>query len=160
MFEGTDLSMAYGSGGFDNYSSGSSSGMFPQQQQQQQMPQQPPALPLPKSTTPHSMPPDPVYNPPPAMYAQQSASPSSASGSAMMPPDSFWDKIARKKWEVFKYFVMSLIVVLALSIDHTVCHYMSSYISKGFFTETQELLIRIGYPVGIIVLIWILKASV
>ena len=156
MFEGTDLSMAYGGGGFDNYNSGS----FPQPPQQpQQQPQQAQALPLPKSTAPHSMPPDPIYNPPPAMYAQQSATPPPSSG-IVPPSDSFWDRIARKKWEVFKYFVMSLIVVLAFSIDHIVCHYMSNYISKSFFTETQEFLIRVSYPVAIILLIWILKASV
>ena len=156
MFDGTDLSVAYGSYNGDvGLGGGMGGGQLHSQSQQHQAP--PHDAPIPKSTASHSMPPDPVYAPPPAMYAQQS---SHAKPSGYLPPsDGFWDRVALKKWEVFKFFLMSLIVVLALSIDNVATHYMTSYIGKSFLTETQELLIRLSYPVGIILIIWLLKAS-
>jgi hypothetical protein len=115
-------------------------------------------MPIPKSTASHSVPPDAVYAPPPDMYAQQSpnAKPAAYSGP---PKDGFWDRVAGKKWEVFKLFVMSLIVLLAISLDHVVTHYLTKYISGSFLTDIQELLVRIGYPVGVLLFIWLLKAG-
>lgn len=148
MFDGTDLSVAYGS-----YNSADTGAFQQQHQQQHQLPQQD----LPKATASHAMPPEPVYAPPPAMYAQQS--PSTKPAGYLPPSDGFWDRVALKKWEVFKFFLMSLIVVLALSLDNVATHYMTTYIGKSFLTETQELLVRLSYPVGTILLIWLLKAS-
>ena len=144
MFDGTDLSVAYGS--YNDHHS-----------QQQPQFQQPHDLPANKATASHAMPPEPVYAPPPAMYAQQS--PNATPANYAPPSDGFWDRVALKKWEVFKFFLMSLIVVLALSIDNMATHYMTSYIGKSFLTETQEMLVRLAYPVGVILVIWFLKAS-
>jgi hypothetical protein len=158
---GTDLSLAYG--GFSDASSFNNpyQNSQPQQQQQQQAAPNPDigALPPPqisKGSQSHAMPPDAPYNPPAAMYAQQSPN---AKPMYVPPSESFWDRIALKKWEVFKFFVMSLIVVLALSLDKLVTHYMTGYIGKSFLTENQELLVRFAYPASVVLLIWLLKAT-
>jgi hypothetical protein len=148
MFDGTDLSVAYGNS-------------FDAQQQQhsptfQQMQPPPDPTSIPKATASHAIPPDQQYAPPPAMYAQQSPKPPP---SIAPPSDSFWDRVAGKKWEVFKLFVMSLIILLALSLDNVACHYLTKYISGSFLTDNQELLVRLGYPVAILLFIWVLKAS-
>jgi len=157
MFDGTDLSVAYGNS-FDSPMQSQQQQYQNQNPHQQQMQQpDPTSLQLPKSTTSHAMAPDPSYAPPPAMYAQQSAKPPpNYSGP---PSDSFWDRIAGKKWEVFKLFVMSLIIMLAISMDHVAHHYMGKYIGSAFLTETQELLVRLSYPVAILLVIWMLKAG-
>ena len=151
MFDGTDLSVAYG--GYNDMGSQSS---FNNSYQNMQAPPEPPQIP--KATASHAIKPEPEYNPPTAMYMQQQPNAKPSSGYAP-PSDSIWDRIALKKWEVFKFFVMSLIIVLGLSIDSVLSHYMSSYIGKSFLTENQEMFVRLSYPVGVILLIWMLKAS-
>ena len=154
MFDGTDLNVAYGS-----YSDGPSYGGGGRPQTMN-MPQnttpEPPQVPA--ATASHEMPPNPVYNPPNAMYAQQS--PNAKPAGYTPPPDGFWDRIALKKWDVLKVFMMSLIIVLALSIDNVCCHYMTSYIGSAFLTPTHEFIVRISYPVALILFIWLMKASV
>ena len=150
MFEGTDLSAAYG--GYDAQPA--------QQQYQPQLMSNPPPAPsmeMPKSTASHTMPPEVAYAPPPAMYAQQSPKARPADYEAA---DSFWDRLGRKKWEVLKMIVFSLIILLALSVDHVVSHYLGNYLGASFLTATQEFLARISYPVAIILLMWIIKAAV
>lgn len=144
MFDGTDLSMAYGS-------------MY-------EMPPAPPQMavntqiphtadiPLPKATSSHAMPPDPPYNPPQAMYAQQPA--------AKIPSgDNFWDKLVSKKLDVIKLIMLSLVVLLGISIDKVANHYLSAYVGKAFLSDTQELLVRISYPIVVILILWIIKAT-
>lgn len=151
MFEGTDLSAAYG-----DYASQM---MPPAPTQLMANPPPQPAIsaPVPKSTESHAMPPEVAYAPPPAMYAQQSPKARPADYDA---GDSFWDRLGRKKWEVLKMVVFSLIILLALSTDHVVSHYLGNYLGSAFLTPTQEFLTRISYPVAIILLMWIIKASV
>lgn len=147
MFDGTDLSLAYGS----SYDA-------PQMPMntQQQLP--PPAITtepvVSKGSMSHAMPPEPVYAPPPAMYAQQSAAPPAS----MMPPsESFWERMAGKKWEIIKLVVLALVIVLGISIDRVATHYMTTYIGQAFLTSTQEFLVRLGYPVLVILVLWIVK---
>ena len=147
MFDGTDLSMAYGS-------------MY-------EMPPAPPQMavntniphtadiPLPKATASHAMAPqaEQQYSPPSAMYSQQQA--------ARMPPpsDNFWDKLVSKKWDVVKLVCLSMVVLLAISMDKVVTHYLTSYISKAYLSDNQELLARLGYPVAVLLTLWIIKAA-
>ena len=145
MFDGTDLSMAYGS-------------IYEQATPIQQM-APPPApevdLPLPKSTTSHQTPPDLPFSPPPnAMFAQQGGKPVTTP----VYEDGFIDKLGRKKWEVIKLLVLSLVVLLGISMDKVVNHYLTIYISKSFLTDVQEFLVRIGYPISILLILWIIKA--
>lgn len=73
--------------------------------------------------------------------------------------DSFWDKIGQKKPEVLKMFVLSLVVVLGLSLDRLAGHYMTDYVSKAILTSVQEFMVRVSYPVGVLLFLWIVKAS-
>lgn len=148
MFDGTDLSLAY-SGGYE--------APMPMQMPSNAPQQLPPPVisepVVPKATASHATAPDQMYSPPPAMYTQQGPSPS-----VMMPPtESFWERMADKKWDVLKMVVLSLVVVLALSIDRVANHYLTNYMSQAFLTAMQEFLLRIGYPVVVILVLWLMK---
>jgi hypothetical protein len=147
MFEGTDLNMAFGS----VYEQPA----HPVQQMAPPPPPAPPAmdLPLPKSTASHQTPPDMPYPNAPATYAQQGGKPVTVDYS-----DSFVDKLGRKKWEVVKLIILALVILLGISLDKVANHYLTAYISKSFLTDTQEFLVRIGYPVSIVLVLWIIKA--
>jgi hypothetical protein len=148
MFDGTDLSMAYGT-------------IYEQATPVQQMTAPPQApmpsmdLPLPKSTSSHQTPPDMPPPHSPASYAQQGGKPVTA-----VYQDGFLDKLGRKKWEVVKLIILSLVILLGVSMDKVANHYLTVYISKSFLTDTQEFLVRIGYPVSIVLILWIIKAVV
>jgi ABC-type bacteriocin/lantibiotic exporter with double-glycine peptidase domain len=93
-----------------------------------------------------------VYQPPPAMYTQQEPQPQ------IVPTESFWDRISQKRYEILKVFVLSLIVLLAISMDHVFTHYLTQYISNSLLTTLQEFLVRISYPVAILLVIWFIKS--
>lgn len=139
---GTDLSMAYNS-------------VYEQPSPPPQQLMQPPPpmdLPLPKNTSSHQTPPDVVYNPPAAMYSQQTAAP------PVMMRDSFWDKLGRRKLEVLKLVILSFVVLLGISMNELFKHYLTNYITKAFLSETQEFIVRLSYPIGVILVLWIIKA--
>lgn len=150
MFDGTDLSMAYSS----MYEP---EPMMPTPMQHAEMPKMP-VLEVPKATASHAQPPEVPYTPPPAMYAQQTphVEPTVLAGHASV---SFWERLAEKKADVLKLVALSLVVLLAISSDRIISHYLSGYISKSFLTEMQEMLVRLAYPIGVILILWILKAS-
>jgi hypothetical protein len=88
------------------------------------------------------------------MYAQQQPTPK-----PMQTGDNFWDKLVAKRLDVIKLIVLSMVVLLGISFDRVASHYLNGYIGKAFLTETQEFLIRLSYPVGVILILWIIKAS-
>lgn len=96
-----------------------------------------------------------LYTPPSAMYQQQSGA---GPRNRMEYQETFWDRLANKRWEMVKFFVLALIVVLALSIDKVSTHYLDSYINRGFLTPMNELVVRMSYPVIVILLLWLIKA--
>lgn len=150
MFEGTDLSMAYGS----MYEPMKPAAPAPVVPQPPSMP--PPQLEaIPVATASHAQPPEIPYQPPMAMYAQQSPA---AKPMQTVVDDSMWNRLAAKKWEVVKLLVLSFVVLLGISMDRLCSHYLSSYLSKAFLSEGQEFLVRLGYPVMILLVLWILKA--
>lgn len=139
MFDGADLSVVYGN-------------MSQQQMGQQPPPVAPmPELTVPKSSQSHAMPPEPPYNPPVAMYAQQPAA-------VVVPQDTFWDRLGQKKGDIAKLVMLALVVLLAIALDRFVTHYLTSYTAKAFLSETQELLVRLAYPLAIVVILWVVKA--
>ena len=145
MFDGTDLNMAYG--GFTN--AGSSLNYEQQMQAPVQIQTMQQAPPPPKPVVVESPKAPEVYAPS-AMYAMQ--------GPAYWPQqESVWDRFASKKIEVFKLVVLSFVFVLALSFDHLLKHYLEQYIGSGFLTANQELLVRLCYPVAIVLILWIIK---
>jgi hypothetical protein len=138
MFDGTDLSVAFGGNAYDQY----------QPPQQQHAPPPPPPQPeMPQPPPPPELP----YNPPSAMFLQQQ--------NTMVPPpqDTFFDRAAQKKTDVLKLFILSLVVLMGISMDKLISHYLANYVGKAFLTETQEFLVRLSYPVLVLLGIWIIK---
>jgi hypothetical protein len=189
MFDGTDLSLAYGSSYDNSMSGGMGGGMGgmgggmggmgglggmgggssmtnPQQSMMHNpVPVSSEQVNVPKSTASHQVVPDVPYVVPDTIYTKQNSggnynnSKFSSSHHQMNYNESFWDRLANKKWEVFKLFIMALIIMLGLSLHGVVNYYLDKYIGSSFLTEMQEVAIRLSYPVAIILFIWIVKAS-
>lgn len=142
-FEGSELSSVYGANDFNS---------------QSPAPPAPPAMqsmndaPPPRAPTP----PEVVYNPPPAMFAQGPSAPQPAV--ATYTP-SYWDTLASKRTEVFKLIAFSLVFLLGLSLHHIADNYLKNYITNAFLTPIQEFLVRLSYPIVVILVLWIIKAS-
>lgn len=168
MFEGTDISLAYGAAYDPNPQTLSaplvSSNTKPQPpqmavQQVMNMPQQAHQV-HETATTSHAQAPEVPYQPPTAMFAQQQPNATPQSYVAGYHEEvSFWDKLARKRGDVQKLFMFALVILLGLSLDHMAVHYLTNYISKTILTDTQELLVRLSYPIIIILVIWVMKAN-
>jgi hypothetical protein len=158
MFDGAELSAVYGSTPYDQPTMQKMQQPIPQPTQQPQQigvnPHVADVNSYGKDTSSHATPPDVQYAPPNAMYAQQMPHPKSYAGG-----DTFWEKIGNKKMEIVKMIVLSLVIVLGLSLDRVAGFYLDDYITKSIFTNLQELLVRVSYPVGIILVMWIIKAS-
>jgi hypothetical protein len=71
---------------------------------------------------------------------------------------SFFDKMAMKRTDVVKLAVFSLVIVLAISIDRIGTHYLTKYITDNIFTNFQEFMIRLSYPIIVFLVIWIVKS--
>jgi hypothetical protein len=104
-----------------------------------------------KQQLPPPPPPPPVQKPPPPppqeqIYYQQ-------------PAETFFDRIASKRFEIVKVISFALIIVFAISIDRVSMHYLSQYVSNSILTTTQEFFLRISYPITIIIIIWMIKAA-
>lgn len=171
MFDGTDLSAAYGTSLSADIHGASSGGFLqapaapaapaanfqlpPPPQTSTTEPYVPPPAVSPASMS-HATPPDAPYYPPNAMYAKGGSHPTYPG----MGGDSMWDKLSSKKYDVLKLVLLSLVILLAMSSDRVIHFYLGKYISGGIFTAMQEFLIRLSYPLVILVLLWILKANV
>ena len=148
MFEGTDLNSAYGMDMQQNYQMGVSQPSAPQFPPPPEMTQQgKPVRQMVNTQQPGEVP----YQPPPVMFAKEPDLQKASS-------NSFWDRISEKRLEVLKIFMLSLIVLLAISMDHVFVHYLTTYISNSLLTYTQEILVRASYPIAILLVIWFLKA--
>ena len=137
MFDGTDLSLVYGDSMLEP----------PQVQTQQHQP------PIQNSIKQAQTPPDVDYQPPEAMYTQQQSK-----QKMMYMEPSFWDKLAMKKGDVFKLVIFALIILLAIALDKLIFHYVKSYMDENILTWTNEFIVRLSYPIMIVLLIWISKA--
>lgn len=149
MYDGADLSAVYGIPSYD----------------QPPAMQQPPAQPIPQPTQQPQQLPNPgvtdanAYGKPVSQTVAVQDAPYQPTQNSYSRNDTFWDKIGQKKGEVIKMIVLSLVVVLGLSLDRIAGHYMTDYISKAILTNIQEFMVRVSYPAGIILLMWIIKAS-
>jgi hypothetical protein len=143
MFDGTDLSLAYGA-------------VYEPQMPQMSTPPPPPppvtppSMEIPAATMPHVQPPEVQYAPPPAMFQKQVPHP--------VPQDSMWEKISQKKVDVLKLFILAMVVLLGISMDRVATHYLTTYVGKAFLSETHEFLVRLSYPVIVLVILWLIKA--
>ena len=71
--------------------------------------------------------------------------------------ESFFDRIASKRYDILKVISFALIIVLAISIDRVNTFYLTQYVTNSILTGTQELLLRISYPITVIIIIWLIK---
>lgn len=114
----------------------------------------PPPPAVESATKSHAMPPEVAYVPPQDMYLQQNqVAPSAFQG------ESFWDRVSSKRWEVLKLIVFALVILLAISVDHVASHYLNNYLTTSFLTNFQEVMVRLAYPIAVVLLLWIIKAS-
>lgn len=67
-------------------------------------------------------------------------------------------KFISKKKEMFKIFILSLVILLALSSHCFLKHYLKLYILDNDLESRKELLFRFAYPLTIFLFIWITKA--
>ena len=73
-------------------------------------------------------------------------------------PSSMVDRYVKSKKDVYKLFVMALLVLLALSMNDIVKYYLSKYIMNNDLTNNNELYLRISIPLSVLFLIWTMKA--
>ncbi|MDB4346999.1 hypothetical protein OAA30_00450 [bacterium] len=130
MFDGTELSLVYGDM------------QEPEMQQQIQEP-------------PQKIKQQPLTPPPEAMYQQQQPEPKVI---YKEPQVSFWDKLGQTRGDVFKLFLFALVILIAIAFDRLIFTYLKYYIENNMLDGTNEFIIRLAYPVGIIVVIWLLKS--
>ena len=112
--------------------------------------QQPPP-PAPKQMVSVQQPSEVVYQPPEAMYAQQPAQP-------MPQEESFLDRLSAHRYDVLKVTMFAFVILLAFALHDFFGHYLTKYLSDSVLTNTQELLVRLGYPVAVILVVWFVKA--
>ena len=74
------------------------------------------------------------------------------------PEYSFWDRMVMSKREVMKLFILSIVIILGISLEKIGSHYLTSYISNTVFTSFQELLVRLSFPILVIIILWIIKS--
>lgn len=148
-FEGSDLASVYGGAPLD--------GQMPPAPAMQSMGDvhRPPAVQqgpaVSAAAMSHAAPPEVPYNPPAAMYAHGPTIPAGAFA------PSYWDRLASKRAEVFKLVALSFVILLALSVHTMAKHYIKAYVASAFLTPAQEVLVRLSYPVIVVLTLWIAK---
>ena len=134
MFDGTDLSLVYGD--------------MSQEQDAPQQPQQP-QQPIQQA----QVQPDTPYNIPEQVYQQQQSK-----VIYKEPQISFWDKLGQTKGDVYKLFLFALVILIAIAFDRLIFTYLKQYIEENVVTGFNEFIVRLSYPIGVIVVIWLLKS--
>jgi hypothetical protein len=94
------------------------------------------------------------FAPPPV----QTAPSAQASAAKRNPSYSFSDRMAMKRGEVIKLAMFSLVIVLAISLERIGTHYLNKYLSDNLFTEFQEFMLRLSYPVIVFIVLWVIKS--
>tara|TARA_B100000902_G_C26831234_1_gene678770 strand:+ start:69 stop:581 length:513 start_codon:yes stop_codon:yes gene_type:complete len=72
--------------------------------------------------------------------------------------DSIIDKYIKRKKDMIKLFSLSLLILLALSINDIIKVYVNKYILSNEMTGNKELYTRIGVPLCVYLVMWTLKA--
>ena len=97
-----------------------------------------------------------VVQPPP--MAPEFAPQAQRRQAAINPSYSFGDRMTMKRSEVIKLAMFSLVIVMAIALDRIGTHYLTKYLSDNIFTDFQEFMLRLSYPVVIFIILWILKS--
>ena len=74
------------------------------------------------------------------------------------PEYSFWDRMALSRNDVFKLILLSFVIVLGISIERIGNYYITQYLSDNILSSIQEFIVRISYPIIIIIFLWIIKS--
>ena len=90
------------------------------------------------------------------LYAQPAAA--AAQPTAAAAARSFSDRLAAKRGEVWRMALLALVVVLALATHDMLSHYLNAYLADAFLSPGHEVLVRIGYPVAVLLFAWVAKA--
>lgn len=67
---------------------------------------------------------------------------------------SYFDKLAAKKKDVYKFLHSAFIIVFALAVHFLIHHYFKHYLDNNEVSFERELLLRILYPIGILFVAW------
>jgi len=137
MFDGTDLSLVYGD-------------MSPEPEMAP--PQQSNNRPTPQIQQAQVQP-DTPYNVPEQVYQQQQPK-----VVYKEPQVSFWDKLGQTKGDVYKLFLFALVILIAIAFDRLIFTYLKQYLEENVVTGFNEFVVRLSYPIGVIVAIWLLKS--
>lgn len=149
MFDGSELSAVYG----DMYSPAMNN--QPSMDNNQQSLQQPLQQPLQQKQA--QVPPNVEYAVPEPVYQQQSPSPSPPKV-VYQKEESFWERMSSKKGEVYKLFMFALVILLGIAIHKFLFHYLTAYLEENMMNPTNEFLIRLAYPVSVLIVLWILRS--
>jgi len=74
------------------------------------------------------------------------------------PEYSFWDRMVLSKNDVIKLVIFSLIIVLGISIEKIIFHYINQYLTENLLSPMQDFLVRLSIPVSLILFLWIIKS--
>jgi len=74
------------------------------------------------------------------------------------PEYSFWDRMVMSKREVLKLFILSIVIILAISLEKFGSYYLNSYLTSTDLTSFQEFMVRLSFPVIVFLFLWIIKS--
>ena len=73
-------------------------------------------------------------------------------------PSSVSDKYVRCKKDMYKLFIMALIILLGLSMNDIVKFYLNKYLINNELSNNNEMYLRLAVPLSVLFLIWTVKA--
>lgn len=103
----------------------------------------------------HIIPPEVNYQQNENMYMQQQEN---SKNKRYQPSYSFWDRMVIKRPDVIRLSTFSLVILMAIALDRISSHYITKYLSDNVFTNIQEFIIRLSYPITIFIILWIVKS--
>lgn len=71
--------------------------------------------------------------------------------------DSLYDRFLSKKKDVFKLLAISLTILLAMSTHFVMLDLIRNYLNNNDLSRGRETLVRMGYPLGVLFVLWSLK---
>jgi hypothetical protein len=102
----------------------------------------------------HISQPDVNYQQAENMYMQQDTQ----KNKKYQPSYSFWDRMIMKRGDVIRLSTFALVILMAIALDRMGSHYITKYLSDNVFTNVQEFIIRLSYPILIFIVLWIVKS--
>ena len=149
----TELNLAYGFSDDDLMPSVPTQKQQPQQQHQQQAPPQ-------QIQQPVQIPQQQMPQLDPNVYQQPNQVAGGGRKAAVVNnySYSFWDRMVGTRGDVIKLAVFSLVIVLGISFDRIATYYITKYLTDTEFSNLQEFLIRLSYPILVFIILWIIKS--